>query len=66
VNLENVELVPDNSYGMVRTEVKCKKCGAHLGHVFDDLPAGRQAALGNKGGKRYCVNSLSLELEKNR
>ena len=56
-NLENVELVPDNSGGMVRTEVKCKKCGAHLGHVFDDGPA-------DKGGKRYCINSVCLELEK--
>lgn len=56
-NLENVELVPDNSHGMIRTEVKCKKCGAHLGHVFDDGPS-------DKGGKRYCINSICLELEK--
>lgn len=56
-NRENVELVPDNSHGMVRTEVKCKKCGAHLGHIFDDGPA-------EKGGKRYCINSVCLELEK--
>ena len=56
-NLENVELVPDTSHGMARTEVKCKRCGAHLGHVFDDGPA-------EKGGKRYCINSVCLELEK--
>ena len=56
-NLENVELVPDNSGGMNRTEVRCKKCGAHLGHVFNDGPA-------EKGGKRYCINSVCLELKK--
>jgi len=56
-NLENIELVPDNSHGISRIEVKCKKCGAHLGHVFDDGPVG-------KGGKRYCINSACLELEK--
>ena len=57
VNLGNVELVPDNSLGMHRTEVRCKKCGSHLGHVFDDGPA-------DKGGKRYCINSVCLELKK--
>ena len=56
-NLENIELKEDNSLGMKRTEVLCKKCGAHLGHVFDDLPAGRQ-------GKRYCINSYCLNFEK--
>lgn len=56
-NLQNVELKEDVSQGMVRTEVLCKKCGAHLGHVFDDGPE-------DKGGKRYCVNSVCLELEK--
>jgi peptide-methionine (R)-S-oxide reductase len=56
-NLANVELRSDDSYGMHRTEVICKNCGAHLGHLFDDGPA-------DKGGKRYCINSVCLELEK--
>ena len=57
-NLENITLKEDNDHGMRRTEVTCKNCGAHLGHVFDDGPA-------DKGGKRYCINSVCLELEKN-
>jgi peptide-methionine (R)-S-oxide reductase len=56
-NLEKVELRDDSAYGMHRTEVVCKTCGAHLGHVFDDGPK-------EKGGKRYCINSVCLELEK--
>ena len=56
-NLAHVELRPDDSFGMHRTEVVCKSCGAHLGHVFDDGPA-------DKGGKRYCINSVCLELER--
>lgn len=52
-NLEHVELKEDLSQGMKRTEVTCKNCGAHLGHVFDDGPRDR-------GGKRYCINSVCL------
>ncbi len=59
MNLSHIELKEDLRGGMRRTEVLCKKCGAHLGHVFDDGPK-------NKGGKRYCINSVCLELEKNR
>ncbi len=55
-NLEHVELKQDLSHGMIRTEVLCKNCGAHLGHVFDDGPSAQ-------GGKRYCINSVCLELE---
>lgn len=55
-NLENVELKKDLSMGVLRTEVVCKKCGAHLGHVFDDGPK-------DKGGKRYCINSVCLDLK---
>ena len=57
VNLEHIELREDKSQGMSRTEVLCKNCGAHLGHVFDDGPA-------EAGGKRYCINSVCLRLEK--
>lgn len=56
-NLENIELKEDNDLGMVRTEVTCKRCGSHIGHVFDDGPM-------DKGGKRYCINSCALNFDK--
>ncbi len=57
-NLAHIELRSDDEHGMHRTEVVCKNCGSHLGHLFDDGPADR-------GGKRYCINSACLLLEKN-
>jgi peptide-methionine (R)-S-oxide reductase len=56
-NREHIELREDTSGGMSRIEVVCKKCGAHLGHLFDDGPA-------EAGGKRYCINSVCLDFEK--
>lgn len=56
LNEESIEEQRDLSFGMIRTEVHCAKCGGHLGHLFDDGP--------NPTGMRYCVNSGSLKFKK--
>lgn len=56
LNNDSVETHTDTTHGMIRTEVACKRCGSHLGHVFDDGSG--------PSGQSFCMNSISLKLQK--